>query len=411
MLTGLRMQAIIGSRLLRQLKPLEKPFEVRDQRTKGFLLRVQPSGTMTYLAQYGRGRRVSLGKVGVITPTDAREMAKKILGNAMMGNDPSTIQRDTTALTLTKFLEEEYELWASAHLKSAKSTLARIKSSFADFLDIEINQIDPLAITRWRTRKLNSGSQPTTVNRDLACLKSALSKAVEWGLIDRHPLSKVKSIRIDQNKEPRYLTKEEFRKLIDALDKRELQIRNKRMNGNIWRADRHVPLLPDLKEVTFADYLKPMILLSLNTGLRRGELFNLDWKDINFEQRLLTVRGGQAKSGKTRHLPLNRSALNVLTSWKQQNLNNKGFIFVGKNGGRFDNVNKSWRELLRQANIKSFRWHDLRHTFASWLVMQSVDLNTVRELLGHADLKMTLRYAHLAPEHKAKAIGKLKFGV
>ncbi len=73
-----------------------------------------------------------------------------------------------------------------------------------------------------------------------------------------------------------------------------------------------------------------------------------------------------------------------------------------------DNLHKSWRKISRHADIQKFRWHDLRHTFASWLVMKSVDFNTVRELLGHSELKMTLRYAHLAPEHKAVAVEKLE---
>jgi site-specific recombinase XerD len=82
-------------------------------------------------------------------------------------------------------------------------------------------------------------------------------------------------------------------------------------------------------------------------------------------------------------------------------------VFSNKNDERFDTIKKGWKTILDAAKIKNFRWHDLRHHFASRLVMSDVDLNTVRELLGHSDMTMTLRYAHLAPEHKANAVEKL----
>ncbi len=155
---------------------------------------------------------------------------------------------------------------------------------------------------------------------------------------------------------------------------------------------------------TFADYLKPMVLLARNTGMRRGELFALTWENVSVKEKLVTVEGVTAKSGSTRHISLNNEALGVLIDWRNQSDGNK-LVFPNPNTGKkFDNIKKSWATLIKLAGIKEFRFHDLRHHFASSLVMKGQDLNTVRELLGHSDLSMTLRYAHLAPEHKAAAV-------
>ena len=112
---------------------------------------------------------------------------------------------------------------------------------------------------------------------------------------------------------------------------------------------------------------------------------------------------------KTLHEGLRRlvkSGFDTFTKWENQSKSNE-LIFPGKNGVRLDRIDTSWRSLMRLAHISNFRFHDLRHHFASKLVMSGVDLNTVRELLGHGDIEMTLRYAHLAPQHKAAAVEKL----
>jgi integrase len=96
----------------------------------------------------------------------------------------------------------------------------------------------------------------------------------------------------------------------------------------------------------------------------------------------------------------------ILRFWHEQRKEYE-LVFPNADGGRLDNINTSWENLIKAAQIKNFRFHDLRHDFASKLVMAGVDLNTVRELLGHADIKMTLRYAHLAPEKLAAAVAKL----
>lgn len=149
-----------------------------------------------------------------------------------------------------------------------------------------------------------------------------------------------------------------------------------------------------------------MVLLSINTGIRQGELFSLQWQNINFDTKTLTIEGKLAKSGKTRHVPLNNEAFSVLQKWHKTTSNNQ-LVFPNRDGKKFDNVKKAWANLLKTAEVNNFRWHDMRHHFASRLVMAGVNLNTVRELLGHSDIKMTLRYAHLAPEHKAEAVAKL----
>ena len=104
--------------------------------------------------------------------------------------------------------------------------------------------------------------------------------------------------------------------------------------------------------------------------------------------------------------PLNSEAIHVLKAWRRQS-ESDGLVFPGKDGEMLDNVRKAWAGVLKKAGITNFRWHDLRHHFASRLVMEGVPLNTVRELLGHADLNTTLIYAHLAADHKAEAVQKL----
>jgi integrase len=155
------------------------------------------------------------------------------------------------------------------------------------------------------------------------------------------------------------------------------------------------------------DHVTPIVLLALNTGLRKGEIFGLTWGDVNLVGAMVTVRGEGAKSGQTRYVPLNAEALKVISEWQAGGAADD-LVFPGRGDGEpLDDIKKGWAPIVKAAKLEQFTFHDLRHTFASKLVMAGVDLNTVRELLGHADIKMTLRYAHLAPEHKAAAVAKL----
>ena len=245
-----------------------------------------------------------------------------------------------------------------------------------------------------------------TVNRDIATFKAAISKAVLWGFITTHPLDRLKLLKSDRSIKVRYLSSDEEKKLREVLIAREEKIKTDRDNANQWRRERGYELHPDLHQFEFTDHMRPMIILSINTGLRQSEVFSLKWENVNFERALLTIEGAYAKSGKTRHIPLNSEAKSVLKLWQEQS-KNSDLVFPSTNDQPFNTVKTSWRRIRDAAKLKNFRWHDMRHHFASRLVMAGVDLNTVRELLGHSDLAMTLRYAHLAPEHKANAVEKL----
>ncbi len=403
------MKANINTTLIQQLTAKDKPFDVWDEKLTGFLVRVNISGKMVYMCQYGRGKRITIGKVGILSPAQARDRAKEILGDVVKGIDPKAVKQVSTSdLTFIAYLEKYYQPWVITHRKSGKETMASIKRNFHDQLGNKaLLAITPLLLEQWRAKRLQAGINAKTINRDLTALKAALNKAVEWEIIDTHPLAKLKLSKVDPYTRVRFLSREEEIRLREALDAREEGIKQSRDSGNLWRQERGYPLWPSLQNQPFVDAIKPMVLLSLNTGMRRGELFDLTWQDVNFSQAVLTIRGESAKSSKTRYTPLNGEAVEVLKNWQQQQETREGLIFPNKNGQRLTTVKRVWGTLLKQASIAKFRWHDMRHHFASSLVMAGVDLNTVRELLGHSNIKMTLIYAHLAPEHKAHAVAKL----
>lgn len=143
----------------------------------------------------------------------------------------------------------------------------------------------------------------------------------------------------------------------------------------------------------YVDHLTPVVRIAMNIGMRRGELLSMTWADINWEAKMLTIQAENAKSGRQRHIPLNVEAMEVLQRWGgQAGERRTGKVF------EVSDIKKGWGKLIADARIEQFRFHDLRHHFASRLARAGVDLNTVRELLGHADITMTLRYAHLAPD-------------
>ncbi len=399
------VQTALTQTVVERAKLAKRPYEIRDSRLNGFLVRVQPSGVKSFYCEYDRGKRWRLGRADSMAVGQARNQAKQIISQYHSGIDPMDEKRSSArAITLGEFIDLFFLPWAQSHQKAHEQNIKRIRTVFKSFLKRKLDDVSVIDLERWRASRIAVGNKTTTINRDIASIKAVFNRAVDFEIIEQNPIAKVKKAREDTRPRVRYLDDEELGSLLDALDRREVRRCGERDSANRWRKERGYRALPNLNKYAFTDHLKPMILLSLHTGMRRGEIFDLRWQHVDFSVRSIAVVGETAKSGKTRHIPMNQTSFDVLSSWRKQCTKSSGRVFKNADGHRFNNVKRSWAAILKQAGIVNFRWHDMRHHFASRLAMAGVDLNAIRELLGHSDYEMTLRYAHLAPEHKRKAV-------
>ncbi|HEY4370194.1 MAG TPA: site-specific integrase [Steroidobacteraceae bacterium] len=411
------MQAKITQKLVRAVQPGAADINITDASLPGFELRVRPSGAKSWVFRYrlngGPQQRLRLGSFPGLPAEEARKLALAAAADVARGIDVQSRKEEAKveavrqhASTLAVFIEDHYEPWVRNHLRSWKFQIKRIKSDFESWFDKPMGTIDTVVIEKWRAERLTAGNQPVTVNRNLQRLHALMSKAVEWKVLERLPFA-VKQLKTDRTGRVRYLEEEEEEQLRKALIAREDVLRTERDSFNRWRLARHKMALP-ARDETYVDHVMPMVLLALNTGMRRGELFQLKWTDVNLKTRWLTIGGRTSKSKQTRRLPLNREALTVLEGWRAQSKTSANpYVFPGAGNSPLTTITTSWRSVRKAADLRDFRFHDLRHHFASRLVQSGVDLNTVRELLGHADLQMVLRYAHLAPGGLASAVEKV----
>ena len=414
---------------LNNLRSEPKPYFMYDQQGNGLRIRVAASGTKSFQVMKRIGRKttfVTLGKFcgpdgGMIMhPEQAQQKARIIYAELIEGIDINEKKREQRKeeeriknTTLEAFLINHYQQWSRVNHKDSQGNLKMIESHFRKWYDKPMTDITPAMVNCWRDEQLKKGRKPSGINRKITALRGVMSRAVDAELLTAHPLAKLKQLKVDKNPKPRFLSEDEEKRLLNALDDRQEEQRMRRTNYNQWLTNRKHSTLPSA-DTPFTDYLKPMVLTALHTGLRRGELFNLCWSDINFENKRLTVVGSGSKSGHTRHIPLGIVAMSALEAWRNQTV---GYDLVFPNphtGQRFDNIKSSWKQLLKRADLvypkdhpKRFTFHHLRHCYASNLVMNGISLYEVKELLGHDSVETTQIYAHLAPDHMARVIAVL----
>ncbi|WP_439878095.1 phage integrase [Pseudomonas prosekii] len=400
------MKEKLTAKLLASLQITGKEYEVHDTTVGGLFVRVTAAGAKSYVVSWARGRKKTLGRMGILTLEQARAEATQYLAEARTLGEPLAVtqgRRGATLPSLREFIDDIYMPWFKTHHKGHEKTLHTLDHNFEAIMPQRLDAITGRDLDQIRTGWMQSGNKPSTVNRKMGSISGVFSRAVEWEYIDAHPMDRLKALKVDSMGLVRYLDAEENKRLREALDARQDEARTERESANKWRTDRGKELMPSLLQVSFTDHLKPMVLISLNTGMRRGELFDLKWSAVNFQTKTITAAGATTKTSDTRHIPMNKETVRVLEDWKKL-AGKSRYVFPSQEGGRLEDVKSAWLKLLERANIEGFRWHDMRHDFASRLVMAGVPLNTVRDLLGHADIKMTLRYAHLAPGTKAAAV-------
>jgi integrase len=384
---------------IKSAKPKANRYEIRDSALTGFMLRVTPRGKKFFYVQLDRGVKRQVGDAAVMTLTKAKRLARDLLERYEDGEKIES--RLDKNLTLKEFVEGPYSEWVNHNLKTGKNNTDRLKRTCKPLLSTNLDKLTEVQVERWKMQRLKSGLAPVTVRRDLAELKAALGRAVKWGYAPTNPARSVK-VKVERHHRVRYLTDSERKALLGALETRDEKKRKARESGNVFRIERGYEQKPELGE--YADYLTPLVLLVMNTGMRRSEALSLTWEQTKLgDNPHLTVLAAHAKSGKTRHVPLNSVAVDVLKRWGKQD-EREGLVFPSPAGGQLQSIKTAWGKLMKDAKIKDFRFHDLRHDFASRLVMAGVDLYRVKELLGHGSIEITQRYAHLAPHTLADAV-------
>jgi integrase len=327
---------------------------------------------------------------------DARKKARTIVSNVDAGRAPNEGLGTQKTQTLAAFIAGDFTTYVRAHRpRSLEATLARLKAAgFDKFMADDLTALTDDRFERW---KIAAGIKPATVIRDLAALSGVLGRAKKLKVIASNPLLSVDKPKTDKGKRPRFLKPDEYARLMAAIEARDKAAVAARLR-NKERQKSKAPIKQPYK-----DELTPAILLSLHTGMRRGEILRLRWRDIDFDTRELIAHGDTTKGGQTRTLPLNNDALATLRAWRKQS--------GGQRDDRVFTVSTShktaWSALLKSAGIVKFRWHDLRHNFASYLVQRGVTLNDVRDLLGHKDLVTTLKYAEIADTNRRAAVDLL----
>lgn len=347
-----------------------------DDKLTGFIMEVRATGTITFYIRYndarGTQREIRLGRYGEVTVDQARRRAQELRAEAALGGDPARDRDKLKAIaTFSEFVENRYLPHAKERLRSYSDHEGfyrlRLKALWGTR---RMDEIRPQDVADLQARLRRDDLKDATVNRYTAFVRRVFNLALHWEVYEGKNPAQRAEMRREQNRE-RYLTEQELRALFQALQEEQ--------NRSAANA----------------------IAFLAATGARRGEALGAQWEHIDHDRRLWMVP--RAKSGRRRYIPLSDAALAILQ--RQHSTAIGPWVFPGADPNRrLCDIKKAWARVAKAAGLPSgLRVHDLRHTFASTLVSKGRSLYEVGTLLGHSQVGMTMRYAHLAPERLIEA--------
>jgi integrase len=361
---------ILSSSLIKFLPCPEnrRKIEYFDPSCKGLSIEVRASGGRTYYLRYrdcrGKIRQIKLGDARDLSLADAKQLATKRRREIALGIDPllkRSEQRQTP--TFQEFVEKQYLPHANIFKRAVSTERSILSHHLLPKLGaLRLNEISQQLVRSIHEDRITQGAAPASANRMLILLRRIFSLAIKWETAGAriNPCTGISPFT-ENNLIERFLTVEETKRLFDSLSK----------SGN--------PVLPHI------------IAMLIYTGARRREVLTARWSDINVDLRLWRIP--ETKAGKPRHVPLADGAVSLLSKLPKTS----DWVFANPLTGKpFKNVYVSWDRSRRRAGLDDVRIHDLRHSFASFLVNNGRSLYEVQKILGHSQARTTQRYAHLA---------------
>lgn len=373
--------ALTAKRLRELSCPADKTKEnIWDAKCKGLMLELRESGGRTWYVRYtdarGKQRQLRIGDADVISLEQARKRTDELRGQIALGRDPleeKAVLRQVP--TFAEFANERYLPFVKGYKRSWNTDESLLRNHLVPALGNKyLDQIKKDDIVALHHGHRNAGAAPSSANRALILLRYIFNLALKWEVpgITKNPSAGIPLLE-ENNKRERYLTQEEAHRLYGALQDSESKMLR---------------------------FIIPMLIL---TGARKREVLNASWADLDMEKRRWRIP--ITKSGKARHVPLSDGVLNLLTAVRAEQAQwpaackNSPWIFPNPDTGKpYVQIFCSWDTARKRAGLPDVRIHDLRHSFASFLINAGRSIYEVQTILGHTQIKTTQRYSHLSQE-------------